>query len=404
VNPSIADREKRFLQLEDMWQMVFVSSPTVSADGKRVVFARYTAVRATGKFASRLYEVASDGGAVREVEAGAGNASCPAFSPCGSGLAFLSDASGEKQIWLIDDPNAAALRQVTTMRHGVESFAWSPDGTRLAFNAALFPDETPAQAQSEMTAAERREFEWRRENMPVVVEKLMYKFDETFGLADGSFRQIGVVPAEGGKAIVLTGDAMLHDGLAWSPDGKQLAFFGYPYGHGKATRKELFVIPSGGGPARQLTRDSVYIGDNPAVFTPGGEALLYSCLKAGQEEGFVLKLRELSLEDGSDACLFPEQEVCHGVDPMAVGKSVYGKRNPAIQLSECGKLVYFTSGWQGCTHIHRLNLDGDPVVEQVTCGPISVTSFCRPVGDELIYTRGDLMSLDDVYCRDLSTG
>lgn len=407
---SSAAGEKRLLQLDDMWKLVFVASPTVSADGRRVVFARYTPEKTTGSFASRLYEASADeastgGGEVREVLAmSPGNASCPAFSPGGSRLAFLFDASGEKQVWIIDDLDAPAPRQVTTMRHGVESFAWSPDGSRLAFNAPLFPDETVEQALSEMTAAERRELEWRRENMPVVVEKLMYKFDETFGVADGSFRQIGVIPAEGGRAALVTQDAMHHDALAWSPDGAQVAFYGYPYGHGKATRKEIFLIPSGGGPARQLTRDSVYIGENPVVFTPDCKSLLHTCLKAGEEEGFVLKLYALSLDDGSDVCVFPVNEVCHGVDPTAIGKSVYGKTNPAFQLSECGRYVYFTSGWQGCTHIYRLSLEGDPVIEQMTQGKISVRSFCLPVQDKLIYTRGDLMTLDDLYCLDLTTG
>lgn len=114
MNPFITDTKKRFLQLDDMWQMVFVSSPTVSPEGERVVFARYTAERATGKFAARLYTVPADGGEAREVVAGAANLSCPAFSPCGGGLAFLSDASGEKQIWLIDNPDAPVPRQLTS--------------------------------------------------------------------------------------------------------------------------------------------------------------------------------------------------------------------------------------------------------------------------------------------------
>lgn len=399
-----AANKKRLLQLDDMWRMIFVASPTVSPDGRRVVFVQYTTDRSTGNFLSRLWEVATDGGAPREISAGSGNQSCPAFSPDGRALAFLSDQTGAKQLWLIDDLAAPTPRQLTTLRHGVDSFAWSPDGARLAFIAPIFPDESPAQIQREMTAAERREFDWRRENMPVVVEKLMYKFDETFGVTDGSVQQLGVISASGGKAILLTQDAMCHDAPAWSPDGAQIAFYGYPYGHHKATRKECFVIPAADGQARQLTTDSVYIGGSPMVFAPDGGSLLYTGLKAGEEEGFILKLFRLSIADGSTVSLMPDQETCHGVDPLWVGKSAYGPANPAFQPGDGGSAIYFTSGWQGATHIYRLSLDGAPTIEQVTQGSIGARSFCAPVKDRLIYTRSDLMSMDDLYCLDLRTG
>jgi len=405
MNHTFTENGKRLLRLEDMWKMEFLAGPTVSEDGKRVVFVQYSPDPQTGKFLSRLYEVPVAGGDAREIlSAGSGNQDSPAFSPAGNQLAYLSDQSDEKQIWLIDDLNAPTPRQLTTLRHGVESFVWSPDGSRIAFNAPLFPEESAQQAQAEMTAAERRDFQWRRENMPVVVENLMYKFDETFGVVDGSFRQIGVISAQGGAATIITQDPMHHDALAWSPDGKQLAFYGYPYGHHKATKKECFLIPAAGGTARQLTQDSVYFGGNPLIFTPDGKSLLYTSLKTGEEDGFVLKLYQLSLDDGSERCLFPEEEVCHGVDPLSVGKSVYGKTNPGFQLSADGKTVYFISGWKGFSHIYRLNLDGDPAIEQITQGKISVRTFCLPVEDQIIYTRSDILSMDDLFCLDLTTG
>lgn len=399
------EKGKRLLQLEDMWNMRFVSSPAVSRDGKRVVFAVYTTERQTGEYRARLYEVSTGGGDAREfLPAEPGSQTCPAFSPDGRRLAFLSDRSGETQIWVVDNLARPAPRQLTTMRHGVESFVWSPDGSRLAFTAPVFPDEPPQQIQAEMTAEERRDFEWRRENMPFVVEELMYKFDETFGLADGSRRQIGVVTAEGGPAKLLTNEPFHHEAPAWSPDGRQLAFYAYPCGHHKATRKEIFLIPEIGLSAAQITRNSVYLGSSPVIFAPGGKSLFYTCLREGEEDGFFLQLCRVSLEDGAVHALLPEDEVCHGIDPMYAGKSVYGQTNPAVQLSESGDAVYFTSGWKGFTHIYRLNLSGEPAVEQVTQGKISVRTFCAPVQGRLVYTRSDIRSMDDLFCLDLQTG
>lgn len=36
---------------------------------------------------------------------------------------------------------------------------------------------------------------------------------------------------------------------SWSPDGRQIAFYGYRTGN-----REIYVMPAGGGPARQMTR------------------------------------------------------------------------------------------------------------------------------------------------------
>jgi len=397
-------KEKRLLELEDLRRIAFVSAFSVSPDGGKVVFSRYTSDFDSGDFFSHLYEVPAGGGGVKPIAFAEGCSQfCPAYSPDGKRLAFLSTRSGERQIWLLDGENGGEPRLLTTLRHGVNAFAWSPDGTRLAFEAPLWPDETPEQAQREMTPAEREEMAWKRENLPVVVETLMYKFDETFGVADGSYRQIGVIPASGGPATLLARGRMHCEAPAWSPDGSTLAFYGYPYGHHKASRKEIFLTPAAGGEVQQLTKDSTFLG-GPLVFSADGRSIFHCGMVEAESDGFLVRLFRYSLDENTDTSIFPTEEVCHGVDLLSVGKSVYGETNPAVQLDAAGKTVYFISGWKGFTHVYRMNLEDEPKIEQVTQGEISVRTFCAPLNGRLFLTRGAHLLPDDLFCLDLKSG
>ena len=64
----------------------------------------------------------------------------PSWSPDGSKLAFISDRTDKRQIYVIN-PQAGEAEAVTTLEDGVESFAWSPDGKSLAY-AATEPKST----------------------------------------------------------------------------------------------------------------------------------------------------------------------------------------------------------------------------------------------------------------------
>jgi len=55
-----------------------------------------------------------------------------AWSPDGRKIAFVSDRTGNEDIWVMDS-DGGNLRQLTTHTADDEWFAWSPDGRKIAF-------------------------------------------------------------------------------------------------------------------------------------------------------------------------------------------------------------------------------------------------------------------------------
>ncbi len=121
---------------------------------------------------------------------------CQEISPDGNKIAFLSGRSGGHAVWTCDISGANCTR-MTAPSCGHPR--WSPDGNKIAYQAE-----------------------------------------------DGD---IYVVKAEGGHATRITGQESRGFSPSWSRDGKWIYFASERNGDA-----QIFKMPAGGGPARQITR------------------------------------------------------------------------------------------------------------------------------------------------------
>lgn len=387
--------KQRRLALDDLRRIHYLTDPQLSPDGADAAFTVRVADGAG--YRAQVYQLALPDG---EPTAVGGGESLPRYSPDGGTLAFLSSRSGEPQVWL-QDRATGSQRQLTHLRHGIRSYAWSPDGKRIAFEASLWPGEDAA-AFSPMAPMEKAAWRKERAAAPIVVEELMYKFDETYGVVDGSRSRIGVIDTACGSAKLVS-PAFDCRFPAWSADSEQLAFYGYPHTGRKARQAELFLCHLGTSHTEQRTEGLRTAAATAAIFTPDGH-LLYPADVREENGEPIQKLFHIPAEGGEGICLFPAGELCHGVGDFATGRNALPDESPLFQLGREGEDVFFLSGWQGCTGVYRLPLSGKKEIEALVRGNFSVRSFHAPVNGRLLYIRGDAAVIGELYLLDAASG
>ena len=281
-----------------------VSNAQISPDGNRIVYTRQVANKIEDRWDSSLWIMNADGSQQRLLTKG----SNARWSSDSKRILYIADGEPRgPQIYVRWIDTEGSATQVTHATEKVADALWSPDGKSIAFTMFMPEKDTwnigmpAAPAGAHWTAA------------PRAVGTLHYRQDQVGFLEDGH-NQLFVVSADGGaarqmtngkwnagagelrsavpmdwtpdsKAIVFEGDrtaeADLNRGTSqllvadvasgvireliskpgsWSrpavsPDGKTVAFTGYPESKHSYTVSDLYVIPLTGGDIRKISGD-----------------------------------------------------------------------------------------------------------------------------------------------------
>ena len=204
-----------------------------------------------------VYVMAADGSNVQRLTTHRGFDGSPAWSPDGDQIAFVRDtdppATGplwpsRRQSIYVMDSDGSNVQQLTEFTTG--SSTWSPDGTRLAFEANLdgiweiYVMETDGSNVQRLTHtpdenAQSVAPDWSPDGRKIV-------FDST---RDGNF-EIYVMDADGSNVQRLTHNDQIDARPAWSPDGLRIVFHSRRDG---SSDQEIYVMDADGGNRERLT-------------------------------------------------------------------------------------------------------------------------------------------------------
>jgi dipeptidyl aminopeptidase/acylaminoacyl peptidase/ectoine hydroxylase-related dioxygenase (phytanoyl-CoA dioxygenase family) len=228
-----------------MMQVRGVQQVRVSPDGKRVVYMVREAVMTPEKseFVTQLRIANRDGSEELTLTYGEKSAQNPQWSPSGGAIAFTSNRKEKINLFLLSTAGGEA-EPLTERKADVGSFAWSPDGSQIAF---LLPE--PLSEDEEKATKGRDDARWFDED---------HKHNHLYRI------YLQKDPAGKREAQRLTQGAFHINSFDWSPDGKTIVFAHQPTPVADewvrsavstvelATRAVRELVPAGAAPGQPL--------------------------------------------------------------------------------------------------------------------------------------------------------
>jgi Tol biopolymer transport system component len=222
VSPSASTQPQRITSFGDN----NIDSLAISRRGQRLIYehlivhsniSRLIAPVVDGNW-DRGHVVESHTSAVRFISSSRDD-EAPQYSRDGKKIAFMSNRSGNPEIWSCDSDGSNALQLTSFGGPGVTTPRWSPDGSRIAFDSN----------------------------------------------AGGEY-DIWVISADAGRLQRMTTDPANDGNPSWSRDGRWIYF-----DSNRSGQQQVWKMPANGGEPIQLTRD----GGFAPLESPDGRFVYY---------------------------------------------------------------------------------------------------------------------------------
>ncbi|MCP4312271.1 MAG: S9 family peptidase [Bacteroidetes bacterium] len=371
---------------EVLWSFGRLGDVQVSPSGEKILYgvSYYSIEQNRGN--RELFVMNSDGSEKTQLTESPENEYNAIWHPDGERIIYLSSASGEVQAWVMN-ADGTGKQKISDEEGGITGLVFSPTGDRVLYTKDVQIDKTTRDLYPDLPVSDGR-----------VVTDLMYRHWDTW--EDGAYSHIFLAAFEGGKFTtgkdIMPGEPfdsplMPFGGLeelAWTPDGKKIAYTckklsGVEYTF--STNSDIYLHDPETGVTVNLT-EGMPGYDKAPFFSPDGTKMYWSSMERATFEADKDRLFEMDLVSGE------KRDLTENFD--------YSPSGP-VWLDE-GKTLCFVAGIKSTFQLFTMDVEIRNI-KAITSGDHDYHSVAV-AGDKLITTRVDMTKPQEIYSVDPASG
>ncbi|MCK0129225.1 S9 family peptidase [Erythrobacter sp. F6033] len=379
ASAAAAENEPRLFSAEDVFELEWADEPQVSPDGQRAVYIRRSNDIMADRTVSQVWLVNLDGTLHEPLLADGNSYRSPRWSPDGNRLAYIGRVDGRSALH-VHYLQSGRTALIGSFEESPSGLTWSPDGQSLAFSMAV-------EAKGEQLVSKPKKpkgAKWAEP--PVVIDRARYRTNGS-GFLDLAYNHVFVIPSEGGSARQLTSGDFNHGGsLSFSPDGTEILFSANRNADWELQSREsdVFAVNVETAALRQLTK-TPGTETSPTV-SPDGKRVAY--LGTGNEREPFLPTNVFVMDRNGNGV----RNLTEGLDRRA-GDIDWLSNNE----------ITFSFQNRGLNNIGAVNLSGQ---RRTVVEGIGGTSIGRPYVSgtydagrtgAVVYTKGSAHRPADLY-------
>lgn len=390
---------KRLITPHDLWAMKRLGGPSLSPDGKSVVFSVTEWSIAKNKSATHLWVSELAGGPPRRLTSAPNVVdSSPRWSPDGKRIAFTSKRGDDEASALyVMRMDGGEPEKVLEMPYSVQSPQWMPDSQRIVVATRVIPELAGKLVPSELVAM-RKEIKRRKDSKITakVSEDRQYQYWDqwlTDGLAhrlllvDAATRQFIDLTPGFNRLFVTTGQTAPEPRFELAPDGRHLAVTinSTPPPYEGFLNNDIYLLPTdGSGVLKNLTAGNAGTDGN-VVFAPDSQSFVYTRTESPYYNGEFSKLWRCELATGVNT---PITEMLD----YSIGSAAF---------SEDGRSLWLTAEEKGVLPIFKMNVDGTGLAAVFNTG---TSSGLDAAGGAVVFLNNTAGRPDELFALDPATG
>ncbi|MCK6065211.1 MULTISPECIES: S9 family peptidase [Microbacterium] len=388
------------MRADDIEALVSLGRPAIARDASFAIVASSRPDIAANRNVGQLWRIALPDGKPRRLTRGTADAA-PEITRDGGRVGFLrADAKGRPQVFVVASGGGEPV-QATDAPSGVEAFAWSPDGTRLAYTARVAENgrygtveglDATAEAPRRITA-----IRWNANGLGYLADRpaQLFVVDAPDLEAEPFYEPAPRVLAEGeeapakpvvtSEAVALTEGPVSWGAPAWTADGREILVVPDVLEHDAPDlRRPVVAVAVEGSATREVVPTAANLDVNDVAVADDGTVFLLANDVGPRGLDFVAPGVALWIVADNGRRIL--------TDPETIDLGEVGSRATPI-----GSDVLVQDRTRGRVRLLRITRDGD--VTEVLGGDVEVAGVAA-AGERIIASVSTPESLGELVLID----